>query len=64
MKNKDKEILSYILDNNLLVVQAVKIEIVKDDIVIDTIYVKSIEDFSNALRRFALCLLMKKFILR
>ena len=59
-ENKDKEILSYILDNNLLVVQAVKIEIVKDDIVIDTIYVKSIEDFSNALRRFALCFIDEK----
>lgn len=59
-ENKDQEILAYITSNNLLVVQAVKIEIVKEDVVIDTIYVKSIEDFSNALRRFALCFIDEK----
>lgn len=59
-ENKDKEILSYITNNNLLVVQAVKIEIVRDGEVIDTIYVKSIEEFSNALRRFALCFIDEK----
>ncbi len=59
-ENKDQEILAYITDNNLLVVQAVKIEIVRDDVVVDTIYVRSIEDFSSALRRFALCFIDEK----
>ena len=59
-ENKDQEILSYIIDNNLLVVQAVRIDIVKENDIVDTIYVKSIEEFSNALRRFALCFIDEK----
>ncbi|MGI6608021.1 MAG: peptidoglycan DD-metalloendopeptidase family protein [Erysipelotrichaceae bacterium] len=59
-ENKDDEILSYIMNNNLLVVQAVKIEIVKEEELVDTIFVRSVEEFSNALKRFALCFIDEK----
>ncbi len=59
-ENKDKEIINYIIDKKLLVVQAIRIDIVKAEEIIDTIYVRSIEDFSNALRRFALCFIDEK----
>lgn len=54
-ENKDQQIINYLVDNELFVVNANKIEICDGDEVLDTIYVKSEDDFSSALEKFVLC---------
>lgn len=54
-ENKDEEICNYIYDNNLFEVKALKIEIIGDNEKLkDTIYVRNQDDFTNALKRFAM----------
>ncbi|MGN1399245.1 MAG: M23 family metallopeptidase [Erysipelotrichaceae bacterium] len=55
-ENKDQEIIQYLIDNELFVIKAYQIDIYGSDQQLkDTLYVKSIDDFSEALKRFVLC---------
>ncbi len=53
---KDEEIAAYLKEEGLFVTEATQIDIYGEgDQIIDTIYVANIEDFTAALRKFALC---------
>lgn len=54
-ENKDSQIIRYLLDNDMFVIKATQIDICRDDEVKDTIYVKSLDDFKEALQKFVLC---------
>ncbi len=53
-ENKDQEIISYLDDHGLFVADTTKIEFLRDDEVTQNIYVKSISQFTEALREFVL----------
>ena len=53
-QNKDEDIINYLYDNKLFGVDAVKIDIIRDDELVDSIYVEKQEDFQAALKRYAL----------
>ena len=54
-ENKDSQIIRYLVDNDMFVVKAVQIDIYKGEDLSDTIYVKSLDDFKDALKKFVLC---------
>lgn len=53
-ENKDEEIISYLDEKGLFVVDTTKIEFLRNDAVTQTIFVKSVSDFTEALREFVL----------
>lgn len=53
-ENRDNEIISYLDDNGLFVADTTKIEFLRDDKVKETIYVKSVSQFTEALREFVM----------
>lgn len=55
-EDKDFAIISYLKNRNLFVTKATQIDIYGEDLqIVDTIYVSNLDDFTNALKRFALC---------
>ena len=54
-ENKDSQIIRYLVDNNMFVIKAYQIDIYKGEDLSDTIYVKSLDDFKEALKKFVIC---------
>ena len=55
-ENKDQQIIDYLIKNEKFVIKAFQIDIFDSDQNLkDTVYVKSVDDFSEALKKFVLC---------